>query len=100
MPADALDELGFTVQTLTDELVERYGYDGQQGVVVGSVEPGSQADRAGLVQGMLIKEVNRTQVKNVKEFNEAMKKAEEKGAAILLVKYEVYSGYVLLKFSD
>ena len=100
MPADAIDELGFTVQTLTDELVGRYGYDGQQGVVVGSVEPGSQADRAGLVQGMLIKEVNQAQVKNVKEFNEAMKKAEGKGTAILLVKYEVYSGYVLLKFSD
>jgi len=98
--AGALDEFGFTVQTLTDELIERYGYDGQQGVVVGSVAPGSQADRAGLVQGMLIKEVNQAQVKNVKEFNEAMKTAEEKETAILLVKYDVYSGYVLLKFSN
>jgi serine protease Do len=99
-PADALDELGFTVQTLTDEVAGRYGYDGQQGVVVAGVEPGSQADRAGLVQGMLIKEVNQAQVKNVKEFNEAMTKAEEKGTAILLVKYEAYSGYALLKFSN
>ena len=99
-PADALDEFGFSVQTLTDELIDRYGYDGQQGVVVADVEPGSQADRAGLVQGMLIKEVNQAQVKNVKEFNEAMKKAKEKETAILLVKYDVYSGYVLLKFSN
>jgi len=99
-PADALHEFGFTVGALTDELAERYGYDGQQGVVVSSVEPGSQADRASLVQGMLIKEVNQTQVKNVKEFNEAIKKGKEKGIAILLVKYGVNSDYVMLRFSN
>lgn len=99
-PADSLHEFGFTVQTLTDELAERYGYDGQQGVVVSSVEPGSQADRASIVQGMLIKEVNQAQVKNVKDFTEAIKKAKEKGIAILLVKYDTYSDYVMLRFSN
>ena len=99
-PADSLHEFGFTVQTLNDELAERYGYAGEQGVVVSSVEPGSQADRASIVQGMLIKEVNQTQVKNMKDFNEAIKKGKEKGIAILLVKYGVNSDYVLLKFSN
>jgi len=98
--ADSLHEFGFTVQTLTDELAERYGYAGQQGVVVSSVEPGSQADRASLVEGMLIKEVNQAQVKNVKEFNEAMEKAKEKEMAILLVKYDTYTNYVMLRFSN
>jgi len=97
-PKEALDELGFAVHTLTEEMAERYGYDGQKGVIVVSVEPGSQADRASLVPGMLIKEVNRTEVKNVKEFNDAVKRAKEKGTVVLLVKHDVYSFFILLRF--
>ena len=48
---------------------------------------------------MLIKEVNQTKVKNTKDFNEAIKKAKEKGTALLLVKQDIYSFYVLLTFS-
>ncbi len=98
-PEEALDELGFSVQNLTDELAERYGYVGQQGVIVSNVEPGSQADRASIVPGMLIKEVNRQQVKNTKDFNDAIEQAKNKGTALLLVKHDIYSLYVLLTFS-
>jgi len=98
-PEETLDELGFSVQNLTDELAERYGYVGQQGVMVISVEPGSQADRASIVPGMLIKEVNQQQIKNTKDFNDAIEQAKNKGTALLLVKHDVYSLYVLLTFS-
>jgi len=98
-PEEALDELGFSVQNLTDELAERYGYVGQQGVIVSNVEPGSQADRASIVPGMLIKEVNKQQVKNTKDFNDAIEEAKNRGTALLLVKHDIYSLYVLLTFS-
>jgi len=98
-PAEALDELGFSVRDLSEELAQRYGYEGQLGVIVSSVEPGSLAGRAGIAPGMLIKEVNRTQVKNTKDFNEAIKSAKEKGTAVLLVKRDVDSFFVLLTFS-
>jgi len=98
-PEEVLDELGFSVQNVTDELAERYGYVGQQGVIVGSVEPDSQADRASIVPGMLIKEVNQQQIKNTKDFNDAIEQAKNKGTALLLVKHDVYSLYVLLTFS-
>jgi serine protease Do len=98
-PEEALDELGFSVQNLTEELAERYGYVGQQGVIVSNVEPGSQADRASIVPGMLIKEVNQQPVKNTKDFNDAIEQAKNKGTALLLVKHDVYSLYVLLTFS-
>jgi serine protease Do len=88
--------LGFTVQDLTDDLASRYGYKGQSGVIVTEVEQGSQADRVGIAQGSLIKEVNRAQVRNTKEFNEAIEKAREKGAVLLLVKRERYTFYALL----
>jgi len=81
----SLEELGFTVRNLTDELAERYGYQGQTGVIVGPVEPGSRAAREGIETGMLIVEVNLTPVKNTREFDEAIEKAKEKGRVLLLV---------------
>jgi len=97
-PAETLDEIGFSVRNLSEEIAERYGYEGQSGVIIDTIEPGSQADKAHLEPGMLIKEVNQAQVKNTKEFNEAIKKAKKKGNALLLVRYENYSLYVLLMF--
>ena len=92
----AAEELGFSVQDLTDDLASRYGYKGQGGVIVSNVEPGSQADRVGIAEGSLIKEVNQSQVLNTKEFNEAIEKAREKGIVLLLVKRERYTFYALL----
>jgi len=92
----AVEEFGFTVRDLTDDLASRYGYEGQSGVIVGAVEPGSQAERVGLAPGALIKEVNQAQVHNTKEFNEAIEKAKEKGSVLFLVKRERYTFYALL----
>jgi len=94
---ETLDELGFSVRDLTDDLAERYGYEGLTGVVVTKVEPGSQAARTGITRGMLIKEVDRRQVRNTKEFNEAIEKARKKGSVLLLIKQERYTLYFLLQ---
>jgi len=96
---DTLDELGFTVEDLTDELKERYGYEGQSGVVVREVESGSQAAQKGIAPGALIKEVNQQEVRNTGEFNEAIKKARKEGGALLLVKWRRYTLYIPLKLS-
>ena len=99
-PVDAIHEFGLTVETLTNDLAERYGYEGYQGVVVSTVEPGSQADRASLAPGMLIREVNQKEVKNTKDFNEAIKQAKKRGTALLLVKQDIYSFFVLRSLSE
>lgn len=78
-------DLGFTVQNLTDELAGRYGFQGMTGVIVGRVEPGSQASREGIRSGMLILEVNLKPVKNTREFNDAVQEAKKKGSLMLLV---------------
>ncbi len=98
-PPDELEELGFSVRNLTDESAERYGYEGQSGVIVTNVEPGSQAAQLGIVPGVLIKEVNREAVKNTKQFNEAIAKARKKGRVLLLVKRDRFQYFVLLSLS-
>ena len=88
------------MQDLTDELIERYGYEGQSGVTVRSVEQGSQAEKRGITPGALIKEVNRQKVRNTKEFNDAIKKAKKDGGAVLLVKLGRYTFFSYLDLSD
>jgi len=100
LSAETTKELGFTVQNLTEELAQKYGYEGQSGVIVNKVEPGSEASQAGIVTGTLIKEVDRKQVKNTKEFNEAITQARKKGKALLLVKRDRYTFFVLLPLTE
>jgi serine protease Do len=93
---ETLEKLGFEVQDLTENHIERYGYEWKSGVVVSSVESGSQAARKGLKRGLLIMEVNRKPVKNKKEFNDAMEKAAESGKVLLHVGDARYHDFIVL----
>ncbi len=100
LPEETVEKLGFTVQDLTDELIERYGYEGQSGVIVRNVEQGSKAEKLGIAPGALIKEVNRQKVRNTEEFNNAIKKTKKDGGAVLLVKRGRYTFFAYLELSD
>jgi len=84
-PSDVTEELGLTVQTLTDDLARRLGYEGQTGVLVTRVESGSEAARKGISPGMLILEVNREPIKDAKEFYQAVDRSAKKGTVLLLI---------------
>ena len=92
-----IEKLGLTVQNLTDDLIERLGYKGLKGVVVTQVEPGSLAEMSGIRDGMLIVEVNREPVTNVKEFEKAVEKAGKDNSILLLLTDGQYARYVILK---
>ena len=80
--AELSEKLGFQVQELTPEVAEELGYEAARGVVVSDVDPGSAAYEQGLRPGMLILEVNRSEVKNVVDFDKAVGKT--KGRSVLL----------------
>jgi len=92
----APDALGLSVQTLTRGLAERLGYEGLSGVVVADVESGSLADEAGIEPEMLIVEVNREAVRNVKQYNQALAKAKQKGKVLLRVRSEESTKLLLI----
>lgn len=87
--------LGFNVQNLTKDLAQQFGYDNLEGVVVSQVEPGSSAQFAGIKPGMLVLEVNRKKIKNVKEFSKGLEDSKDK--VLLLIRDQRYSRYVLLQ---
>ena len=94
------DNLGLTVQTLTPDLAERFGYQGEKGVVVTQVAPGSVAARAGIQTGMLIQEVNRRQVNSADEVKKAIRESGNEKSVLLLVKDDKYSRYIVLNTED
>jgi len=90
-------KLGFTVQALTEDLAQRLGYEGLDGVVVTDVERGSQAEEKGIQRGSLIREVDRERISNVREFKDAVRKAQSRGKVLLLVRDEGMDRYVVLQ---
>jgi serine protease Do len=66
-------KLGLSVQDLTPEIAQQLGYENERGVLITEVVAGSPADEAGLQRADLIKEVNRSTVPTVQEFNRAIK---------------------------
>jgi serine protease Do len=88
------------VQTLTPELAERLGYENLSGVLVTAVETGSLAEEYGLQPGMLIVEVNRQPVRNVRQFREALANAKKEGKALLRARSEDWMRLVLIPLDE
>jgi serine protease Do len=76
---------GVDVQDLDRDTAKDLGIKGKaQGVVVTSVEPDSGAEKAGLMPGDVIREINRKPVTSVQEF-ETVSSAVKKGENVLIL---------------
>ena len=91
----SFEKFGLSVQPLTPELAQQFGYKGQHGVLISNVEPGSLAAFANLQAGDLIVEANRKPVATVDELSAALAKSKE--SVLLLVKRKGASLYVTMK---
>ncbi len=94
---EMLDKLGLAVQDLTPDIARQLGYENERGVIVANVVPTSSADEAGLQRGDLIREVDRTAVASVKEFEKAISKAKSGDSVVLLIMRGGNTFYVALK---
>lgn len=97
MTGSTLSELGLTLQDLTKEVAEQFGYSKDQGVLIADVDADSAAAELGLQAGMLIEEVNRTRVRNLKELQLALKKSGDAKQVLLRVRSGEQSQYVVLQ---
>ena len=97
--ANQPSRLGMRLQNLDGQTAAQLGYEGERGVIVAQVEPGSQAYRAQIEPGSLVTEVNRTPVSNVSEFQEALEQGKKKDTVLLNVQKDGHSRYVAMKLS-
>jgi serine protease Do len=89
---------GMTVQNLTADLAQRFGWDeNERGVVISEIKPGSPAGEGKLRPGDLIKEVNRQKIQNLRDYNQALQKLKKDESLLLLIKRGKNTFYVALK---
>jgi len=87
--------MGITVQELTGDLAREFGYEDEEGVLISSVREGSPADEKGLRKGDLIQEVENKSIKNIRDYEETVKDAED--SILLRVKRDKQVWYEVIK---
>ncbi|MDE3045435.1 MAG: Do family serine endopeptidase [Verrucomicrobiota bacterium] len=102
---EVLSKIGLELENLTPELSARLGYTSDtEGVVISKIKPGSPAAMAGLRAGFLITGVaingtNQKRVKNLAEFDNAMKDLGDKKHIILIVRHQNFQRYYTIKIN-
>jgi serine protease Do len=89
-------KMGMSLQDLTPELADQFGYSKGQGVLIAEVAPDSPAARVGMQPGQLIEEVNKVRIHNLAELKKALKLAENPKQILLRVRAGEFSQYVVL----
>ena len=89
--------LGVQTQEISPELAERLNLKDVTGVLVSEVDPESPAARSGIRRGDVIIEINRKQVKNMKDFYALAGKKGPSDTLLMLVKRGNTSIYVAVK---
>ncbi len=92
-----LGKMGLSLQNLTPELAEQFGYAKGQGVLIAQVARNSAAARVGLQPGLLIEEVNKVRIHSLSELKKALKSGSGSGRILLRVRAGEFSQYVVLR---
>jgi serine protease Do len=94
-----MDLLGLTLQPLTDEMRSAMGLQpGDEGLVVGKVDPSSEAYTKGLREGDLITEAGQQRVVRLQDLQDRVAEAKEAGrkSILLLIRREGDPRFVAL----
>jgi serine protease Do len=88
--------LGIRVSEITPEIARRFSLEDAEGIIVVDVAGGSKADEAGLEPGDIIKEVNRKEIRTVKDFESAISAVDD-GEAIQMFVRRRNMGFLVVK---
>jgi serine protease Do len=91
------DYFGMTVRDITPQIAEGLGLTDRTGVIVSSVQEGSPADEAGIKVRDVIIQVNKVNVRSVRDFQREMSKRGASDGVLLLVKSGGAAHYVVIR---
>lgn len=95
-----LEKLGLVVDDITPEIAKRLGLPTTKGVIIAEVLPETPADYVGLTPGLVIDEVNRKKVNNLREFYQALKPSLKTKKVLLGIKTARGRYYITLGLED
>jgi S1-C subfamily serine protease len=84
------------VSNVTSETARRFDIQAERGVLVTEVDPDSKGEKAGVIGGDIIMEVNRTPVNDIKEYDREIQKVKS-GETIQLFIKRAESGFHVVK---
>lgn len=103
--AEVIQKLGIEVENFTPEMAARLGYGPEvEGVIIAKVRPNSPAAMTGLRPPFLITAVvanwtDQKKVKNIADFEEALKEVGDKKHLVLLVRHQNRQQYYTVKLN-
>jgi len=93
------DELGLKASELTSETARQLGHEeNEKGVIITNVKPGSKGELGGIRPGDLIKEINRSPVSTLNDYQKKMQKIK-KGETIHLLIKRSRIGFIVIKIT-
>jgi serine protease Do len=95
-PAPANDALGLEVTDVGEAIARHFMLDEVAGVVVTRVEIGSRAERAGLMVGDVIREINHAHVADVHQYRRLLATLDAEAAIEVLIK-RLRTGLMLIR---
>ncbi len=90
------DQLGIQVSGITQDIIRKFKIPKSEGVIVTDVLSGSKADRAGIMVGDIIKEINHKSIHDIKDYKKAIRKVK-KGKEILFFIRRLNQGFIVIK---
>jgi serine protease Do len=91
-------ELGIQVSDITPDMAQRFRLQNAKGVMVVGVQADSQGDKAGFVNGDIIREINHQPVENVSDYRRLISDIK-KGEPIQFYIKRAENGYVVIKLT-
>ncbi len=90
---------GIAVREITPEMAQRHGLAKKDGLVITQIEPGSEADEAGLRPGDIIEEINRTGIRGLEDYNRILGKIKAGDNILFLLRRGDNAIWIVLKQS-
>jgi len=92
--------LGIYMQPLNQDLAKYFGLSSTEGALVGAVQEGSPAEKAGLKRGDVILEFNKTKITSPQDLQKAVSESKVGDKAVLLVYRNKTTIYVTVTIGE
>lgn len=92
--------LGVYMQPVTDEIAKYFGLDKAEGALIGAVQEGSPADKAGLERGDIVLEYNKKRVTNPEDLQSAVRESKVGDKVVMLIFRNEKSEYITVTIGE